>query len=73
MASRIVANCYYEFTIPTSVAGCHVYKHIWEATIGENILCQSELNNRHNLFAVAVSGYRVVMDVIASGRNTTGK
>ena len=72
MTSRIVADCYYEFAILTSVKGYHVYKDIWEANIGKNHLCQRELNKRHDLFAVAVPGYRIVVGLILHGRNTMG-
>ena len=34
-ALPIVADCFYEFAIPSSVRGHHVYKDIQEATIGE--------------------------------------
>ena len=70
-ALPIMANRYYEFAIPSSVRGYHVYKDIWEATIGENLVCQREQNNRHNPLAVAVPGYQIIAGVIARGRNST--
>ena len=73
MASQTVADCYYKFTIPTSVRGHHVYKNIREATIGQDLSCQREMNNRHDPFAVAVLGYWTVVRVFVRGRNSTGK
>ena len=37
VASRIVADCYYEFAIPTSVKGYHMYEDVWKAIIEENL------------------------------------
>ena len=60
-----MANCYYEFAMPSSVRGYHVYKDIWEVTIGENLLCPRKLNNRHDPFAAAFLGYHIITDAIA--------
>ena len=53
----------------------HVYKdvHVWEATIGKNVPCWRELNNQHDLFTVAVPGYRIIVGIIMCGRNSLGK
>ena len=40
---------------------------IYEATIGENLLWQGELNNIYDPFAVAVPGYQIVISVILQG------
>ena len=50
----------------------HAYKDIWEATIGQNLPCRKELNNRHNPFAFAAPGYQIIVGVIARGQNSTG-
>ena len=50
-----------------------MYKDIWEAIIGENLLYWKELNNRRDPFVVAVPGYQTIVGVIVHGRNTTGK
>ena len=68
-----MTNRYCEFSIPSSVRGYHVYKDIWEAIIGENLLYWKELNNRRDPFVVAVPGYQTIVGVIVHGRNTTGK
>lgn len=49
-----MADRLFEFPIPSSVRGYHVYKDVWKATIGEKLPCWRELNNRHDPFAVAV-------------------
>ena len=41
--------------------------------IVKNSVCQKELNNGYNHFAVAVPDYQFIMGVIASGKNSIGK
>ena len=36
------------------VRGYHIYNSIWEAYIGEELLCQWDGGNRHDPYAVAV-------------------
>ena len=36
------------------VRGYHIYKDIWEASVGEELPCQRESGNRAGPFAVAV-------------------
>ena len=36
------------------VRGYHIYKDIWEASVGEELPCQRESGNRADPFAVAV-------------------
>ena len=36
------------------VRGYHIYKDIWEATLRENLECQRESRNIHDIYAVAV-------------------
>ena len=38
------------------VRGYHIYKDIWEASVGEELPCQHESGNRADPFAVAVGG-----------------
>ena len=64
VVSLIVANGYYEFAVPTSVKGYHMYK---EGTIGENLPCWKELNCRRNPLTVAFPGYWIIVGVTASG------
>ena len=42
------------FTRVAMVRGYHIYNSIWEAYIGEELLCQRDEENRHDLYAVAV-------------------
>ena len=34
--------------------GFHVYKNVWEPTVDEVLLCEREIGNSHDTFAVAV-------------------
>ena len=36
------------------VHGYHVYERIWNATIGEELLCEREMDNKRDQYAVAV-------------------
>lgn len=40
--------------IELCVRGYHVYKDIWEAAIGEELLCERETRNTKDRYAVAV-------------------
>ena len=42
------------FLISSIVRGYHKYKNIWVATRGEQLLCQRENDNIHNLFNITV-------------------
>ena len=44
-----------------------------KATSGENLPRGMELNNRHDPFAVAIPGYRIIVGVIVHGQNFKGK
>ena len=59
MASLIVADRYYKSAIPTSDSGYPLYENIREATIGENLMCEKEMNKRHYAFANAVPHYEL--------------
>ena len=36
------------------VRGYHVYRAIWDAVIGEDLVCERETTNEHDRYAVAV-------------------
>ena len=42
------------FEVEAMVRGYHVYEEIWDASIGEELLCAREPTNPHDPFAVAV-------------------
>ena len=42
------------YTVKSCVRGYHVYKDIWEASIGEELICVRETSNPKDPFAVAV-------------------
>ena len=43
-----------EFEITCCIWGYHVYKEIWEAAVGEELVCAREPHNSHDRYAVAV-------------------
>ena len=45
---------YYSFTANSMIRGYHVYKEIWEPTIGEELCCEREVGNPKDPLAVAV-------------------
>ena len=38
----------YSFSLTTAVHGFHIYKDVWEPTIGKN--CEKDIGNSHNMF-----------------------
>ena len=56
-ALPIMANCDYEFAILPFVRRYHMYKDVWQTTIGEILPYQRELNNRHSPFTVGLADY----------------
>ena len=42
------------FTIESVIRGYHIYKEVWEASLGEMMTCAIELGNAFDLFAVLV-------------------
>lgn len=44
----------YEFSLPSSVRGYHIYQEIWKPTIGEELTCTREPRNAVDRYAVAV-------------------
>ncbi len=45
--------------IPCCVRGYHVYKDVWEAAIGEVLVCRREPTNVIDRYAVAVTADQV--------------
>lgn len=43
----------FSFSLTTAVRGFHVYKDVWEPTIGEVLSCERDVGNSHDTFAVA--------------------
>ena len=43
-----------QFEVEVMVRGYHKYKDIWEAALGENLECQRENGNIHDIYTVAV-------------------
>ena len=43
------------------VRGYHVYKDLWAAVIGEELVCRRERGNSHNVYAVAVTKDGVII------------
>ena len=44
----------YSFSMTTAVHGFHIYKDVWEPTIGEVLSCERDIGNSHDTFAVAI-------------------
>ena len=49
------------FTVEAMVRGYHIYKEIWESSVGEQLICEIEETNRHDSHAVAVVKSRTVV------------
>ena len=49
------------FSRVAMVRGYHIYNSIWEAYIGEELLCQWDEENRHDPYAVAVLKSAIVV------------
>ena len=50
-----------EFQRPCCIRGYHIYKDVWEAAVGEVLVCVRELDNAADRYAVAVKKERVVI------------
>ena len=44
----------YSSSLTTAVRGFHVYKDVWEPSIGEVLSCERDIGNNHSTFAVAI-------------------
>lgn len=42
------------FIIQSKIRGYHIYKQIWEASVGERLRCKKEENNAHDPYCVGV-------------------
>ena len=40
--------------IVAMIRGCHVYKEVWCAAVGEELFCMREVENYRGLFAVVL-------------------
>ena len=49
------------FTVEAMVRGYHIYKEIWESSVGEQLICEIEETNRYDSHAVAVVKSRTVV------------
>ena len=45
----------------SSVRGYHVYKTIWDAAIGEDLVCKREPSNEHDRYTVAIKKDGVII------------
>ena len=54
----------YSFSLTTAVCGFHVYKNVWEPTIGEVLSCKRDIGNTHNMFAVAIKNSSKVVGYV---------
>ena len=52
--------------IKSVVRGCHVYKEVWCAAVGEEPSCMKEVENYHDLFTVAVVRSGVIVGHVTS-------
>ena len=43
-----------EFEYESCIRGYHIYKEIWNSTVGEHLICERETLNPTNRYAVAV-------------------
>ena len=44
----------YSFSLTTAVRGFHVYMDVWEPTLDEELACVRDIENSHDMFAVAI-------------------
>ena len=42
------------FSMEAMVCGYHTYQSVWDAPTGETLLCEREVGNVHDTFAVAI-------------------
>ena len=52
--------------IEAMVCGCHVYKEVWCAALGEEPSYMKEVENYHDLFAVVVVRSGVIVSHVTS-------
>ena len=55
-----------EFERACCIRGYHVYKEIWDAADGEELMCMRETDNTHDRYAVAVKGWGIVIGHFAA-------
>ena len=54
-----------EFERVCCIRGFHVYKEIWEAATGEILICERELHNGRDRYAVAMKNLLVLAALLA--------
>ena len=64
MYVRVVEMAASGFEIEAMVRGYHKYKDIWDATVGEQLQCQRENGNIHDIYAVSVQKSGVVVGYV---------
>ena len=40
------------FTVESVIGGYHIYEEVWSSVIGEVLVCQRDMRNHHDPFAV---------------------
>ena len=50
-----------EYRLERVVSGYHVYQSVWDAVVGENLLCITELGNSSDQYAVAVTRNDIIV------------
>ena len=57
-----------EYEIACCVCGYHVYREIWEAAVGETLVCEREPQNGKDRYAVAVKKNETIVGHLWSMR-----
>ena len=50
-----------EFERACCIRGYHEYKEVWEAAVGEELVCEREPQNAHDRYAVAVTRRGIIV------------
>ncbi len=50
----IMEESFYECSLPSCIRKYHIYKELWQPTIGEELACTREQNNVVDRYAVAI-------------------
>ena len=43
-----------EFEKPCCIQGYHIYQEVWAAAVGEELVCEREMDHSYDRYAVAV-------------------
>ena len=52
--SHVIQSMEHMFSMEAMVRGYHEYQSVWDAPIGEMLLCEREVGSVHDTFAVAI-------------------